>query len=102
MTFKQRTKKEKEKTAIWLKTEEGKNWQQNKIAEKNTVNAKNRKKADIALMNELGIEYDCKKCLHGIGRHCLLKLKNGCIDYFERSTLKQHKDFIKNIASKAR
>jgi len=92
MANRRRTKKEKEKIALWLKTEEGRRWQQNKMAEKNVVNAKNRKKADIFLMKKLGIKYDCKKCIHGIGRHCTLELENGCVDYCEVNTLKRHKD----------
>jgi hypothetical protein len=76
----------KAEVRAWLKTTEGKAWLERKIKEKNDEKARQRDLADMAEMKKRGLHFDCAECLHGIGRHCLLNLPDGCMDFYPRRT----------------
>lgn len=88
-------KNTKEETKKWLKTSEGKRWLSDVIDRKHKDNEFKNMVKCVETMDRLGISVDCKKCLHGIGHHCDLDLKNGCPDYLEVHTLKTIKEMIK-------
>lgn len=73
--FKKRSKAE---IRAWLKTSAGQAWLRRKMADKNGSKERKRRLRDDAEMARLGLHYDCKLCVHGIGEHCPGGRPDGC------------------------
>jgi hypothetical protein len=71
----------KEETKLWLKTEQGQQWLEKRIEQNCVGKSACRKLKTIKKMQQLGLHYDCSKCLHEIGHHCSWHLPDGCPDF---------------------
>ena len=68
----------KAQTRVWLGTEAGKLWLARKQVERQEEKHLRRMQKEAEIMAESGASYDCRQCLHGIGRHCTNDLPHGC------------------------